>query len=392
MSCIFCSVNGTCIMVSGVILMTLSLLLATLRPILSVDTWSTKNRALLYKNDAFVMKGIAMNGIESGCRVPLGLDRRPLEWHMDTMQSLGFNVIRLPLSYESIGNLGTTTACWQPTFDVGRPIRDVIQRFLDESQKRGMFVMLDLHTIRGSITPLPWTFDVSEDDVIGAWANILLQFGTHPALMGIEIKNEPHNECSTTTFLRHCARVIRRIETDIPSYSGLYVISGVQTGGSPWGGAFDANGLVDTANDFLSLKTPLSRMVLNPHVYSQSVRGAQASSDGPGTWESAYGFVTGAETIWNQTAVVVTEWGGHMTWDDTDYYTRWMDWHISSKKFAAGACYWTFGPFSDDTGGLYDNNYQIIQNKMDMINRLDGMSRRVLGLTTHSTRLRGGGV
>lgn len=355
----------------------------------SVDLWSSANRAITYKGQPFVVKGLAMNGIESDCRVPLGLDRRPLSWHMDQLQSLGFNVLRLPLSYEAMSNLGLTTACWQPDFGSGAPMRDVIQRFLDEAQDRGLFLLMDLHTIAGGITALPWTYSVNEDSVINAWINILKEFGNHPALMGIEIKNEPHNECSTSTFFRHCAKVIRRVLSDAPDFKGIFVISGVQANGSPWGGAFEQQGLLETASEFNGL--PLKRMVLNPHVYSQSVRGAQASGDGPGTWEQAYGFITGSNTIWNQTAVVVTEWGAHMTWDDTDYYGRWMDWHVNSKKFAGGACYWTFGPFSDDTGGLFDENYNLHQNKFDMINRLDGLSKKTLGLQEHQSRLRGAG-
>lgn len=356
-------------------------------------TWSTSNRVVTHEGRPLVIKGVAMNGIESDCRVPLGLDRRPLSWHFDTMKDSGFNAIRLPLSFEVMEDLSLSVLCSQGEFPPPTPLRSVIQRYLDEAQARSMFLLLDLHTIGGSITPLPWTWAVDESRVINAWVNVVKTFGNHPALMGIEIKNEPHNECSTRDFFNHCHRVIEAIERSVPGFGGLYFISGVQANGAPWGGAFQMDGLSDTT--MLSLNTPMERLVLNPHVYGPSVRGSQALSDGPGMWEQAYGFITHSNTIWNQSAVVVTEWGGRMGYDDLDYYSgRWMDWHVNQKGFAAGGFYWTFGPFSDDTGGLVDDGYRIIQTKLDTVNRLDGLSRRVAGLPANpphpTNRLRGG--
>lgn len=346
--------------------------------------WSTSQRLVTHDGNRMVVRGVAMNGIESGCRVPLGLDRRPLSWHLDTMVSNGFNALRLPLSFEVMEDPSLPILCWQPEFPSGTSMQAVIQRFLDEAQRRSLFVLLDLHTIGGSITPLPWTGSVGENRVVDAWVNILKIFGGHPALMGIEIKNEPHGECSTKTFLMHAVKVIRAVEEAVPSFKGLFFISGVQVNGAPWGGAFDMDGLSDQT--VTSLKTPMDRLVLNPHVYGPSVRGAQALSDGPGNWESAYGFITTSHTVWNQSAVVVTEWGGRMGYDDLDYYSgRWMDWHVQ-KGFVGGGFYWTFGPYSDDTGGLVDDNYNIIQVKLDTINKLDSMSRRAAGIGVNPRR------
>jgi endoglucanase len=350
--------------------------------------WSTDNRVITHNGAPFVVKGIAMNGLESGCRVPLGLDRRPLSWHLDTMVANGLNALRLPVPFEAMADLSLPILCWQPEFPSGTGVGDVIQRFLDEAQKRSLVVVLDLHTIGGGITPFPWTDSVGENRVVDAWVNVMRRFGQHPALMGIEIKNEPHHECSTREFFMHCARVIRAVEPT--GFKGIYFISGVQTNGGPWGGGFDMDGLRDSSLPSLDI---MKRLVLNPHVYGPSVRGGQALGDTAASWEGVYGFVTSSQTPWDHAAVVVTEWGGKMGYDDLDYYGRWADWHVNTKGFAGGGFYWTFGPFSDDTGGLVDDSYNIIRAKMDTINRLDELSRRKASVSAPPrSNLRGSGA
>ena len=340
-------------------------------------------RGLVREGQPFRIRGISFNGMETDCHAPMGLWSKPLSFFFDVLRDHKFNALRIPLPYEVLANptlpVGNCVGA-EPRLHPGMPAIDVVTTILDLAHENGIVVLFDLHTIGGVITPLPWTDSVNEDMVVTAWVRFVEAVHEHPAFMGIEIKNEPHDAISLDRFFEHCAKVIGNIHREVPKYSGLFFISGVQNSG-PWGGSFDPGTMQNpqTIPSFQGITHPnmlcvsdayADQIVLNPHVYGTSVRGQGAASEGPADWERAYGFVTGLSNHWNQATVVPTEWGGYLDASDTDYYTRWTEWHVHTKGFTAGGFWWTLGPFSTDTGGLLDDQYNLIQKKMDMITRL----------------------
>lgn len=357
---------------------------------LNVDTgpWQSKNR-ILYHNDAeFIVKGVNFNGIETtDCRAPLGLSERPLSFFFDFLQAQKFNALRIPLSFEVMANTQLKIGyCVQaePSLSPGQPVSIIIKRILDEANKRGIYVIFDLHTIGGKITPMPWTDVINENMVVESWLLFLKEFHAHPALMGIEIKNEPHDSITLEMFLTHCAKVITNIETYIPEYKGLYFISGIQNGG-PWGGAFDhetmSDGFKDLAHPSIlcTTKTSPQRFVFNPHVYGTSVRGDDVDYEGVKEWENRYGFITSLSTHWNSTAIIPTEVGGFLTGKDKDYYYRWLDWHLTQKGLRGGGFWWTLAPFSDDTGGIFNKDYSVNWDKVEFMRILVGGKKNLRG-------------
>lgn len=354
-------------------------------PVSQASTWTTKDRMIHYEGKPFVVRGANFNGFETEfCRLPLGLSTKPLSFFLDFLRSEGFNAIRLPLSYEIMEDLslpiGTGCSDAESQIKSGMPVGDAIKLFMDESWKRGIAVLFDLHTIDNVITPMPWTDKVNENMVVRAWLNILERFAVHPALMGIEIKNEPHETITLEMFLTHCAKVIHNIEISVPDFKGLYFISGIQDGGA-WGGSFTHDTL---SNDFKGLAHPnilctisthSSQIVLNPHVYGTSVRGDDISYEGPKEWESRYGFITDLPNHWNYTTVLPTEIGGFLTASDKVYYYRWLDWHVHQKGFRAGGFWWTLAPFSHDTGGIFNDDYSVNWEKVDFMKLLAPDSR-----------------
>lgn len=351
-------------------------------PIPSKTIWRTENRKILRNNEPFYIKGVNLNGIESNCIAPLGLWDNTIAYYLDFMQDNKFNSLRLPVSYEVMADLNKPIGqCVNADHNLrgGMPVGDLIQYILDESMKRKIYVLVDLHTIGGTITPDPWTSSVSEEMVITAWVNFMIRFGKHPALFAIEIKNEPHGLISMNEFTTHCAKVIYNIMNNVPEYQGLFVISGVEYHGSAWGGSFGSD---KPSSSFQGLDHPnglclvglVDRYVLNPHVYGTSVRGEgviwEAHKENP-AWESFYGFLSESDSHWRNAVILVTEYGGFMKEGSTDraYYEAWLKWHLG-KGYTAGGYHWTFnGEFSGDTGGLIEKG-KVNDYKVDFCNRL----------------------
>lgn len=339
-------------------------------PSKSNTTWRTCDRKIIHNEKPFYVKGVNLNGIESACVAPLGLWDHSLSYYLDFMIEHKFNAIRLPVSYEAMHDLtkgvGQCVGAEQHLRG-GMPVGELIKFILDEAAKRNIYVLVDLHTIGGHITPDPWTDTVTENNVIEAWVNFMKRYGAHPALFAVEIKNEPHGVISMEEFVNHCAKVVQRIISDVPAYQGLFVISGVEYKGSAWGGSFGSDAKASSTFQGLGHPNALclvgltDRYVLNPHVYGTDVRGSGVAWENGDAWERYYGFLQSEESHWKDAVILVTEYGGFMKegGTDRDYYERWLAWHLG-KGYTAGGFHWTLDErFSSDTGGLigkHDSN------------------------------------
>lgn len=353
--------------------------------------WRSHDGKLFYGNDVFHLKGVNWNGIESDCRVVHGLWANSLDFYMDILETHRFNAIRLPISYEVMGRpeLPVDQGCvsQEPeAWDMNA--HTFLRHLMDTFHRRGMFVLLDLHSIEGQITELPWTASVSEDQVVDAWVMFARTFAMHPAVMGLEIKNEPHGPCSTADFHRHAARVITAILEAVPSFRGTFFIDGTSEsmvdpahakdddddsgegggeggeggGGSkapPWGGTFEmiARKCEEDALCRLGLD---DRLVFAPHVYGPDVRGPPASCEDWVVFDRRFGFLQ-KHPFFNQSAIVATEFGGKMLEGSPDsaYFESWQG-YMDHANLTAGAFFWTLPPTSDDTGGFIMNDWRSV--------------------------------
>ena len=329
--------------------------------------WTTAHHQLVYKNEKFSLKGINWNGMESDCYVPHGMWLNPLQDYLDILKTQDINALRIPLSYEVMANLelpiknDCVTA--EPMFNnLQLTAQEFLGLFLDTVWAAGFFVVFDLHTIGGVITEYPWTSAVSETQVIQAWTNFAKIFALHPAVMGLEIKNEVHGSCDLQTMLNHSAKVIQSIMTSTKQlYQGLFFVGGVavptlEDPNVNWGGTYSSSSSLEGfvhPNALCSIGLPYERIVLCPHVYGESVRGSVADTESWSTFETRFGFLTSEQNHWNTTAIVPTEYGGSMDAGSADlaYYERFAE-YMDKKEINAGGFFWTFPETSADTGGL----------------------------------------
>lgn len=331
--------------------------------------WTTRNNQLYYKDDIFHLKGINWNGMESDCRMVHGMWANTLDHYLDLLKTHEFNALRIPLSFEIMEDLSLPVnddcaTADQPTYK-DMNVGQFLGTFLDKAQSRGMFVLFDMHTIGGQITEMPWTADVSEDRVIAAWTNFAQKFGHHPALMGLEIRNEPHGPCTTAEFHQHCAKVIVNIGKH---YHGPYYIDGTADSSDdhpPWGGTFE-NIAKNCEDDALCMLGMPERIVFSPHVYGTDVRGPDVSTENDATFERRFGFLR-HHTFLNGSAVIITEFGGFFRGADYTYFEQWKE-YMGRANLTSGAFFWTFPPSSGDTGGILKDDWQTVdKQKLDFL-------------------------
>lgn len=357
----------------GVLLVTLTIASARLlRGI--VPTWSTSDRSIVRYGNPVELKGINFHGTETSCRVQHGLWMNPLWYYLDVLRMNNFNAVRIPLSYEVMHDLtlrvNDDCLSADPSFK-GWTVGDYLDRLLDMCWDRRISVLFDLHTINSEITPFPWTDQIQEVDVIGAWANVLQRYGRHPALLGVEIKNEAHGDCTIDVLLQHHRRLISAIE-GLNIFSGLYFLGGVQgEGDNPWGGTFEGSSILSSGPLFDDPRLQ-ERLVLAPHVYGPDVRGDACKAEGPEDMERRFGFVWDTKD-WNATPIITTEYGGFMRPGsaDLDYFEKYLQ-YSKTKGMTNGSFFWTFPETSLDTGGLLvgPDWRRLDQTKIDFLYRM----------------------
>jgi hypothetical protein len=218
--------------------------------------------------------------------------------------------------------------------------------------------------MEGRVTEYPWTNKISSNDTIDAWVSFLQRYGSK--VFGVELKNEPHNECSLDEFIHWCVVAIQRIEKET-SFKGLYFISGVQytfKDGSfkqLWDGVQgDGQGTHFPSANYGDLKEtselndnsiPLNRLVFSPHIY------ADENQD----WESNFGFIANQNWTFKGVPIIFSELGGRLEGNDYDFYINFKNW-TRENNLTNGMYWYTLPPTSVATGGL------MVGEKWDMIN------------------------
>lgn len=343
--------------------------------------WSTHDNLVYRGSDVFRIRGINWNGFESDCLVMHGLWAHPIDHYLDILDENGFNAVRIPVAFETMDNLDLVVheqcTSSEPSIPPGTTVRAALGTLLDKLRDRGISALIDLHTIGGTITEFPWTEDVDERRVVAAWTRFADAFGSHPALFGLEIKNEPHGDCTTAVFHRHVAKVVAAIGD---RFQGLYFVSGTSDTlppsssssssflvAPPWGGTFEK--MESGTCDALCSLHMSHRLVFAPHVYGPDVRGPDVQQEGDVVFDQRFGFLNN-HSIFHGSAIVPTEFGGHLRGDDLAYFERWRD-YMRTHNMTAGGFFWTLPPTSQDTGGLLLDDFQTVDaDKLAFLQRL----------------------
>lgn len=307
---------------------------------------------------------------------------------LDDIAAMGFNCVRMPFS----GDFAVAGRTIPPTaFDadlnpefVGKTAIEVMDLIIDRCEELGLYVVLDHHRREAGqgADGSPTSGSYTQANWIARWQFMATHYADHPAVVGADVHNEPHDLTwsAWATLVEACGNAILTVA---PKWLIFVEGVGINNDSTPywWGGA-----LKDVATRPITLNVA-SKVAYSPHEYGQSV-GSQAwlSKDGnnvpnypnnlPAVWDAHWGYIykTNIAPIW------IGEYGGFFGLDGNGALTKpngpvEIQWVESLIKYLNGdydlngtidipagkkgmsASYWGYNPNSGDTGGLVRDDW-----------------------------------
>ena len=357
--------------------------------------WHTKGNQILDASGNVVhFSGLNWSGFETANYVLHGLwgnvdgqgHARSMASYLDQIQSLKFNLIRLPFSGDMCapGRMpatGTIDFTANPDLQ-GLSSLQVMDAFLQACGSRGIRVILDYHRMQaGSASEnglwyIPGDATYTEQFWISNWQMMAQRYKGNPTVVGVDLFNEPHATTwdadgvnPTTNWKDAAKRCADAIQAIAPQWLICVQGTGQYNGQAGWWGAVHL-GFLDHA---LTLSVP-NQLVLEIHEYGRDV------SDQP--WYHAATFPANLEADdWNKfwefidtqnlAPIWVGEWGSKDDPTEPDYsldHPWLLAFHdfIKAKQFSW--TWWTWSPLSADTGGILNADFTTVnQTKMTLL-------------------------
>ncbi len=336
---------------------------------------------------AVKLTGVNWFGAEGYAFAPQGLWMDSYQNHMNKMQELGFNVIRLPYSDAMLDNGRMPTGIdYSKNPDLaGKTSLEVFDKIIEYADKIGMKIILDHHRSGDGASAnengLWYTDQYPESKMIENWKMLAERYKGNDAVIGADLHNEPHNPATWGDGgPNDWARAAERIGNAIQSVNKdwLLIVEGIETYQNQW--YWWGGNLLGEKNYEVKFNEP-GKLVYSVHDYGPSLYMMDWFKDGnfpnnmPAKWDQMWGhFIQNDET-----PILVGEFGSRM---ETAIDKAWMpklvqymngDWNGDGKiDLAAGDqgaswTYWAWSPGSHDTGGIMNDNWQVDYTKYDAI-------------------------
>ena len=331
-----------------------------------------------------IVKGASWSGMEANPCYFHGLDVMPLNDVVYFLAQNGFNAIRMPIAVSAVLE-GNSPACMEDGgfyYNENRPLRDMdfptlIRHVVLEMGKRGILVMLDLHSMGPGLWPDKGVIGPSESgQLVKAWS-ILAEYLCPTAFWNVfaaDLKNEPHGMhwgkgAAHTRWDQVAASIGERLHERCPRW--LIVAEGV---GHCMDGTEGQASLTcidhSVADQDMSIATwcgenlqavrraPVvlgnakAKVVYSPHsygpgVYNQPYFQADDFPDNmPHIWHTQWGHIIEHEIA----PLLIGEWGGRNGGSDHEWQLKFADY---LREHEIGSFYWCLNPESQDTGGLF---------------------------------------
>ncbi len=347
--------------------------------------WHTSGNKILDSNNQQVrFSGVNWNGFESGNFVPHGLWGGGRNWKsmLQQMDSLGFNLIRLPFAGETLtpGRMPQNIDYGLNPDLVGKTSLEIMDMIVTECGALGIRIILDYHRVQAGGTPedglwfIPGTAH-TEQLWIENWKALVARYAGNPTVVGCDLFNEVHagnhpgpfwsadgtNEpYNWRTAAQRCGDAILSVNPQLLiCVQGMHEYDG-QTG---WWGAVHmgvkdhplalavANRLVFSIHDY------------GPNVWVQPWHNDPAFPDNLFThWDTQWGFLHDD----NHAPVWIGEWGSKLdTTKEIQWATKLRD-YIQQKGLSW--TWWCWNPNSGDTGGILQDDWTTThQAKLDLV-------------------------
>jgi endoglucanase len=166
--------------------------------------WHTSGTQILDASSRPVrIAGVTWYGMDSSHWVPAGLDFQRYTTIMDLVKLLGYNTIRLPFSNELVERdpIVTSGVAANPELH-GQHALQVMDAIVAYAQQIGQKIILDDHRSRAARPmqvntldeALWYTRQYPESSWIQDWQTLALRYRGDDAVIGFDLRNEPHTE------------------------------------------------------------------------------------------------------------------------------------------------------------------------------------------------------
>jgi endoglucanase len=319
-----------------------------------------------------LLRGVNWFGIETELHAPDGLSSRDYKEMLAQIKSLGYNLIRLPYSVQSLRSQNVQGINYELGSNQelqGKSPLEVMDAVIQESNRLGLLVLLDSHRLNDQRIPELWYGDgFTETDWIDTWKMLATRYKNYPNIIGADLKNEPHGRASwgtnnpETDWRLAAERAGNAILAINPNW--LIVVEGVEKNvpgqklPAHWMGAN-----LEGVAKFPVRLSKSNKLVYSPHEYGAGVYNQPWFNEPsfPNNLESRW------ETGWNYIAtkgtapILIGEFGGRQvdTSSKEGIWQRKLVDYIRQKDLSF--TYWSWNPNSADTGGILQDDWQSVQ-------------------------------
>jgi len=326
-------------------------------------------------NKVVGLSGVNWFGFETSNNAPHGLWARNWEDVLDQIKREGYNVIRLPFSNAMLKKDVTPSGIdYQKNPDLtGRTSIEVMDKIVRGANERGIKIILDNHRSTPGDGPesngLWYTSEYSENDWILDWKKLVRRYKDIPAVIAVDLRNEPYNACwgcgdSSKDWRLAAEKAGNAVLSVNPNL--LVIVEGVAlyNGQNTWWG-----GNLIGAKEFpVRLNVP-NRLVYSAHEYPESIYPQPWFSESnypnnlPAVWDKYWGYLVRE----NIAAVLIGEFGTrYETEKDKQWLSQFQE-YVRQNKLSW--TYWSLNPDSGDTGGLLQDDWVTIHETKQSILR-----------------------
>lgn len=329
-----------------------------------------------------LLRGVNWFGIETEVHVPHGLWARDYKAMLAQIKDLGYNLIRLPYSLESL----QAEEIKDVNFDLGsnrdlegKTPLEAMDLIIQEADRQGLFILLDSHRLNSQRIPELWYGDgFTEADWIETWTMLARRYRNQSNVIGADLKNEPHGRASwgtgdrATDWRLAAERAGNAILAVNPNW--LIVVEGVEKNvpGQQLAVHWQGGNLEGVRQYPVRLSAP-NKLVYSPHEYGPGVfdQAWFSEADFPQNlfrrWEVGFSYIARE----NIAPVLVGEFGGRQV-DSTSPEGIWQRQLVDYiKNQQLHFAYWSWNPNSADTGGILLDDWQVVDvAKQELLNQL----------------------
>jgi endoglucanase len=304
--------------------------------------------------------------------VPAGLDQRSYRDVLQTVKAMGYNVVRIPFSSDSI-QPGFKPRGIDPGLNpdlVGLSSLNVLDRIVAECGRLGLKVLLDRHRITPWAAPPLW-FDSthSEDQWVADWVRLARHYEGNATVVGVDLENEPYGATWATgdprlDWHRAATRAGDAVLQANPNV--LVFVQGIGTDGNAptyWYGGE----LSGVSRAPIVLSQP-NRLVYSPHEYGPSVypeawfKDSTYPSNLPAIWMTHWGFIVTRGIG----PVVIGEMGApEVGYDAGGVWQRAFLSFLDEEH--VGFIAWALNPGMTDTGSIFDPNWRTVDGARESL-------------------------